>query len=58
MESFSFFFLKILASKAQKNVDQVLRFRVFEIETKLHLQVLNFDLEFWEKNFKTGHGVS
>ena len=43
-------FLKILASRAQKTVDHVPSFEIFEIETKLHLQGLNFKLEFWDEN--------
>ena len=42
-------FLKILASKAQKSVDHVPSFKVFEIETKFHLQGLNLELEFWDE---------
>ena len=45
-------FVKIIASKAQKLVDDVPSFEIFEIETKLHLQGLNFKLEFWDKNFQ------
>ena len=45
-------FLKILASKAQKPLDHVLSFEIFEIETKLYLQGLNFKVEFWDKNLQ------
>ena len=45
-------FLHILASKAQKTVDHVPSFEIFEIETKLHLQGLNFKLEFWDENLQ------
>ena len=45
-------FLIILAPKAQKTVDHVLSFKIFEIETKLNLQGLNFKLEFWDENLQ------
>ena len=45
-------FLNILASKAQKTVNHVPSFEIFEIETKLQLQDLNFKLEFWDKNLQ------
>ena len=45
-------FLKILASKAQKTVDHMPSYDIFEIETKLHLQGLNFKLEFWDTNLR------
>ena len=45
-------FLKILASKAQNNADHVSSVEIFEIETKLQLQGLNFKLEFWDKNLQ------
>ena len=45
-------FCKILASRAQKTVDVVPSFEIFQIETKLQLQGLNFKLEFWDKNLQ------
>ena len=45
-------FLKILISKAQNNADYVPSVEIFEIEIKLHLQGLNFKLEFWDKNLQ------
>ena len=45
-------FLKILASKARNTADHVPSFEILEIETKLHLQGLNFKLEFWDKNLQ------
>ena len=45
-------FLRILASKAHNTVDHVPNLKMFEFETKLHLQGLNFKLEFWDKNLQ------
>ena len=45
-------FLKILAFNAQKSMDHLPYFEIFEIEAKLHLQGLNFKLDFWDKNFQ------
>ena len=46
------FFLEILAAKAQKAADHVPSFKLFEIEPKLHLQELNFKLEFWDEDLQ------
>ena len=45
-------FLKSLATKAQKPVDHVPSYEFFKIETKLHLQGPNFQLEFWDDNLE------
>ena len=45
-------FPKILTSKAQNTADHVPSVKIFEIETKLHLQGLNLKLEFWDKNLQ------
>ena len=45
-------FLKILTSKAQNAADHVPSVEIFEIETKFHLQGLNFKLEFWDENLQ------
>ena len=45
-------FLRILVSKAQKTVDHETSFEIFSIEIELHLQGLNFDLEFQDKNLQ------
>ena len=45
-------FLSIFASKAQKTVDHVPSFEIFQIETKVHLEGLKFKLEFWDENLK------
>ena len=45
-------FSKILASKAQKAVDYVPSCEIFEIDTKLQLQGLNFELQFWDDNLQ------
>ena len=46
------FFPKILAANAQNFVDHVPSFKILEIELKLHIQELNFKLEFWDKNLQ------
>ena len=45
-------FLKNVASKAQKIVDHVSNFEIFEIEIKLHLLGINFDIDFWDEKFQ------
>ena len=42
-------FIKVLAFKAEKTVDNVSSFEILEIETKLHLQGRNSELEFWDE---------
>ena len=42
----------MLASKAQKTVNHVPSFEIFEIETKLHLQELTVKLDFGKRIFK------
>ena len=55
-------FLNILVSKVQKTMNHEPSFEFFEIETKLHLQGLNFKLEFWDENLQNrpqwGRGLS
>ena len=50
-------FLNIFNAKTQKTVDHVPSLEIFEIWTKLQLQGLNFELWFWDENFKTGHSA-
>ena len=45
-------FLNILASKAQNTAEHVPSVEIFEIETKLLVQGLNFKLEFWDENLQ------
>ena len=43
-------FFKYSCFKGSKNCESIPSFEIFNIETKLHLQGLNFKLEFWDKN--------
>ena len=36
----------------QITVDHIPSFELFEIEAKLYLQGLNFELEFWDENLQ------